>query len=95
MAVELTPAGTRGASTRINNRIVVALFMAFYRLSGGRGMGVLGARTLFLTTVGARTGQTRTSPPSLRSTQQAQRSIPRRHPRQRRRVLERADLRRA
>ena len=35
---------------------------AFYRLLGGRGMRVLGAPTLLLTTVGARTGRTRTKP---------------------------------
>jgi deazaflavin-dependent oxidoreductase (nitroreductase family) len=62
MAIEVTPAGTRGATTRINNRIVVALFMALYRLLGGRGMRVLGARTLLLTTVGAKTGRMRTQP---------------------------------
>jgi len=41
--------------------------------------------------IGAKTGPTRTSPPRLRSTDQAQRSIARRHPRSRR-DLERADL---
>jgi len=62
VAIEVTPAGTRGSTTRINNRIVVALFIAFYRLLGGRGLRVLGARTLLLTTVGAKTGRMRTQP---------------------------------
>ena len=62
MAVELTPGGTRGATARVNNRILIGLYIAFYRLLGGRGMRVLGAPTLLLTTVGARTGRTRTKP---------------------------------
>jgi deazaflavin-dependent oxidoreductase (nitroreductase family) len=62
VAIEVTPAGTRGSTTRINNRIVVALFIAFYRLLGGRGLRVLGVRTLLLTTVGAKTGRMRTQP---------------------------------
>jgi deazaflavin-dependent oxidoreductase (nitroreductase family) len=62
MAVELTPAGTRGATTRINSRPLIGVYIAFYRLFGGRGMRVLGAPTLLLTTVGARSGRTRTQP---------------------------------
>ena len=44
MAVELTPGGTRGATARVNNRILIGLYIAFYRLLGGRGMRVLELR---------------------------------------------------
>jgi deazaflavin-dependent oxidoreductase (nitroreductase family) len=62
MAVELTPAGTRGTERpklpRPLLRAFIAINVAVYRLFGNRTR-VMGARLLLLTTVGARTGQRR------------------------------------
>jgi deazaflavin-dependent oxidoreductase (nitroreductase family) len=61
MAVELTPNGTRG-TTRTSNPFLRALFdlnRGLYRLLRGRGMS---RSLLLLTTVGARSGEERTTP---------------------------------
>ena len=63
MSVVLTPGGTRGVKLPVSNRII-AFFnrvpVALQRLSGGR-MKMNGQPLLLLTTLGARTGQARTS----------------------------------
>ena len=61
MSVTITPNGTTGKKfPKVNGiiRTMLALNTAVYRLLGGRGMGKMG----ILTTVGAKTGQTRTLP---------------------------------
>ena len=63
MSVVLTPGGKRGVKLPVSNRIM-AFFnrvpVALQRLSGGR-MKMKGQPLLLLTTLGARTGQPRTS----------------------------------
>jgi deazaflavin-dependent oxidoreductase (nitroreductase family) len=61
MAVELTPAGTRGAGfnpPRPIRKVFGALNVAIFRLFGSR-LRIMGAPLLLLTTVGARTGRRR------------------------------------
>jgi deazaflavin-dependent oxidoreductase (nitroreductase family) len=60
MTVELTPSGSRGRKFPGGPvvRWGMALNAALYRLFGGRGM----TKMLLLTTVGARTGERRTTP---------------------------------
>src|ERR1700730_13951095 len=63
MSVILTPNGVRGVSYRIPGRLMALLTrvpLALQRLSGGR-LKMHGQPLLLLTTVGARTGQLRTS----------------------------------
>ena len=63
MSVILTPNGIRGVSYRIPRRLMALLTripVALQRLSGGR-LQMHGEPLLLLTTVGARTGQPRTS----------------------------------
>jgi deazaflavin-dependent oxidoreductase (nitroreductase family) len=63
MSVTVTPSGTRGASFPIPRRLMALLTripIALQRLSGGR-LKMHGQPLLLLTTVGARTGQPRTS----------------------------------
>src|SRR3984893_12437396 len=63
MSVILTPNGVRGVSYRIPGRLMALLTripVALQRLSGGR-LKMHGQPLLLLTTVGARTGQPRTS----------------------------------
>lgn len=65
MSVEIPPKGTRGARMpSIPGPIMrggLGLFMAIYRLSGGR-MTMRGVPLLILTTVGARSGRRRKVP---------------------------------
>jgi deazaflavin-dependent oxidoreductase (nitroreductase family) len=61
MSVKVTPNGSTGKKFPAVNgfyRAVLGLNTAIYRLLGGRGMGKVG----ILTTVGAKTGQTRSLP---------------------------------
>src|SRR5438270_4409083 len=63
MSVVVTPNGTRGVSSPIPRRLVALLTripVALQRLSGGR-LKMHGQPLLLLTTLGARTGQPRTS----------------------------------
>ncbi len=63
MSVILTPSGTRGVNYPIPRRLMALLTrvpVALQRLSGGR-LKMHGQPLLLLTTVGARTGQPRTS----------------------------------
>jgi deazaflavin-dependent oxidoreductase (nitroreductase family) len=55
MSVEITPRGSRGWKMPRAVVVFLGLMPSLYRLLGGRGMG----RTLVLTTVGAKSGQTR------------------------------------
>jgi deazaflavin-dependent oxidoreductase (nitroreductase family) len=63
MSVMVTPSGTRGVTFPIPRRLMAVLAripVALQRLSGGR-LKMHGQPLLLLTTVGARTGQPRTS----------------------------------
>jgi deazaflavin-dependent oxidoreductase (nitroreductase family) len=63
MSITVTPSGTRGVSYPIPRRLMALLTripVALQRLSGGR-LKMHGQPLLLLTTVGARTGQPRTS----------------------------------
>ena len=61
MPVQKTPSGTRGARTppRLLNKIMSPLMVRIHRLSGDRTGGM---DLLYLTTVGARSGERRTAP---------------------------------
>jgi deazaflavin-dependent oxidoreductase (nitroreductase family) len=61
MPVQKTPSGTRGARTppHLLNKIMSPLMVRIHRLSGDRTGGM---DLLYLTTVGARSGERRTAP---------------------------------
>lgn len=65
MAVELTPSGKRGVGMpklpRPLMKLFIGLNVAFFRLLGRR-VRIKGAPLVLLTTVGAKTGQTRQTP---------------------------------
>jgi deazaflavin-dependent oxidoreductase (nitroreductase family) len=61
MSIEKPPAGTHGARTppSLVNRVLMPIMMRIHRRGGDRSRGM---DLLYLTTVGARSGQQRTNP---------------------------------